>query len=141
MSLNKSMTRLAETKKTVASFDTLCSAVNMESKIFTTDKWSKLDWRIFVEGRFHLEEAMDKFEQPDVIGWRLPTIDELKTLKNNRQVTDSFKPHAYDTSALWSCTRHTTSLKSAWTFSLDGRLTYHFGEYFLPVRLVRNNLS
>lgn len=57
---------------------------SLKSNILVTDPISKLDWKCCIEGKFELDEAVQKFGEPDQDGWRLPTIEELKTLINNK---------------------------------------------------------
>jgi Protein of unknown function (DUF1566) len=110
--------------------------ISQKSNVFVTDPISKLDWKRCIEGKFELDEAVQKFGEPDQDGWRLPTIEELKTLIKNKRVTDGLDKH--ELAAFWSSSRHEVSTKSAWTISFYfEHITYHFGKYLLPVRLVR----
>lgn len=126
--------------------------MNTQPISFIADKLAKLDWKNQIEGRFFQQGALDKFLQPDSNGWRLPTLDELKTLIGNRKVVSEFLPHTYDTSAMWSSTRYDESqaigrstiisgTSHVWAVSLDGDIYYYYSGAFIAVRLVRDTLA
>lgn len=125
--------------------------MNMRSTAFAGDKWTKLDWKIQLEGRFSLQGALEQFKQPDYDGWRLPTFDELKTLIDNKDVVKKFLTHKDDVAAMWSSTRCDEAYACAinrpiipgtlhhWAMMLDGHTTLYSKSAFLGVRLVRNS--
>jgi hypothetical protein len=99
-----------------------------------TDAKSGLQWRIKPEGKFNRKDVIAKFGEPDVKGWRMPTVNDLRTLLVNPDVTSKLEDH---NKAFWSASPLVDDY--AWgVYSHDGSvINGGYRNLALLVRLVR----
>ena len=101
------------------------------------DLETKLEWKCGVEGEYTFDKAVNKFGKPDNDGFRLPTIEELKTLVNAHYSV--FEKLDLNDSIFWSSSAILGNAKFAWfVYFYKGDVSLSLRHNFYYVRLVRD---
>jgi Protein of unknown function (DUF1566) len=105
-----------------------------------TDPKTGLQWKCYDEGRYTYDDAVKRFVGKDDFAghsdWRMPTVDELKTLlKADGDITDQLQDHE---EAFWSSSPYVGYANGAWYVNFyDGSVGGGNRGNALYVRLVR----
>lgn len=108
-------------------------ATNLKTVV---DPATKLEWKCAVEGKYAFDDAVEKFGKVDAAGFRLPTIDELKTLiGTNEYVTEALE---LNDNFFWSSSPYGGFAPYAWFVSFFTDKIYNgYTSGVYHVRLVR----
>lgn len=112
---------------------------------FVKDIKSGLIWRRYVEtGKFKYEKALAQAEKEGFIterSWRVPTIEELKTLIEEKHHNPAINAIVFPNTPgepFWSSSPHPNNTESAWNVNFyDGHVNYDSRTNAFALRLVR----